>query len=456
MGRTVPTAAAVLVAATTAVAQVPGSYVEERLPNGLLVSVLADPTHPVVATQIWIRTGSAQEVPGSGGLAHLIEHLMFGGTAANPRGTYERLVHRFGGAENAYTSPDETVYHSEIPPEGHLELLALEADRMRGLVVTEENLENEKKIVLEELRLRTENDPVSRALVAAQRRLLGTHPYAWDALGEKRDIEAASLDAARSFHAAHYRSDRAHLVIVGPVAPDRVLEVVRARFGDWTPGAAPEAPVPALTEWTFPRDVLVREDIPPVEVAVVGGPLPPADAADASAVEVMIEMLSGGPFDRFREELVVRRGRALEGGTQVVRLRRGGVIAFWAASLPYRRRATAFRHAEEALASLGSCDWLTDESLAAAQRALRRKHLGRRWYAERRAGAIGAAAWWEGDPSRAFDEEERIAAVTRADVEAAFRRYVAGRPPVRLYLKPERVPWLVRALGWIVPLVDGR
>lgn len=442
--------------ATTAAAAVPDGYVEERLPNGLLVSILADPTHPVVATQIWIHAGSAQEDAATRGLAHLFEHLMFGGTEANPRGTYDELVHRLGGYDNAYTTPDETVYVSVVPPEGLLDVLALEADRMINLAVTDENLANEKRIVLEELRLRTENDPVARALVAAQRKLLGAHPYAWDASGEKADVANASLEAARSFRAAHYRPDRAHLVIVGPVEPGKVLAVVRERFGAWAPGAAPDVPVPALTEWTFPREVSVREDIPPAEVAVVGAPLPPAGAPDARAVDVLVEMLAGGAFDRFREEIVVRRGRAIEGGTQVLRLRRGGAIAFWAASLPYRREATAFRDADEALAALGRFDWLTDASLASAKRDLRRKILGSRWYAHERAGAIGAAAWWEGDPGRAFDEAERIAAVTRADVEAAFRRYVANRPPVHLYLRPEHVPWYVRAFGWIYPLVDRR
>ncbi|KAB2963312.1 MAG: insulinase family protein, partial [Thermoanaerobaculia bacterium] len=318
--------AGVWLAAASAQAVVPGGYREERLSNGMLVSVLPDATRPVVATQLWIHAGSALEAEGSRGLAHLFEHLMFGGTAAYPRGAYERLVHRHGGFENAYTSPDETVYHSEIAPEGHLELLAIEADRMRELEVTAENLENEKRIVLEELRLRTENDPLARALVAAQRRLLGAHPYAFDAPGEKEDVEKASLEAARSFRSAHYRPERAHLVVVGPVDPERVLAVARERFGAWEPGAVPQPSVPALTGWSFPREVDVREDLPPVEVAIVGVPLPPADHPDAAAVAVLVELLSGGPFDRFREELVVRRGRALEGGTVVLRLRRGGVL----------------------------------------------------------------------------------------------------------------------------------
>lgn len=410
----------------------------------------------MVATQLWIHAGSAQEDSRTRGLAHLFEHLMFGGTPDFPRGTYERLVHRAGGYENAYTSPDETVYVSEIPPEDHLELLAIEAGRMRRLVVSEGNLANEKRIVLEELRLRTENDPIARALVAAQRGLLGSHPYAWDASGEKADIERASLDAAQGFHAAHYRPERTHIVIVGPVEPGKVLELIRERFGDWERGALPAVPVPALTDWSFPREIDLREDIPPAEIAVVGAPLPPAGSPDGSAVDVMVEMLAGGGFDRFREEIVVRRGRAVEGGSEVLRLRRGGAIVFWAASLPYRRKATAFRDADAAVDALGKFEWLTDASLGGAKRALRRKILEGRWFARARAEAIGRAAWWEGDPRLAFDEAERIAAVTRDDVEAAFRRYVAGRPPVHLYLRPAHVPWYVRAFGWLYPLVDGR
>lgn len=452
------TAAALALAlgASAAAAEVPAGYVEERLANGMLVSVLADGAHPVVAIRLWIRAGSAADPPGASGLAHLVEHLTFGGTATHPRGAYEALVHRAGGFDNAFTGPDQTVYAADLPPGAHLELLALEADRMRNLAVTAENLANEQRIVLEELRLRAEGDPLARAFAAAQRALLGGHPYGRDTVGARAEVEAASLETVAAFRSAHYRPEQAHLVVVGPVDAGEVLAVARAEFGPWPPGGAPLPPVPALADWTFPREVRLREDLPPVEIAVVGAPLPPADAADAAAVDVLLELLAGAGTDRFREEIVVRRGRALEAGTQAIRLRHGGALAFWAASLPYRRVATAWRDAEAVVAALARLDWATDEEVAAARRGLRRRILEADWRAAARADAIGRAVAWQGDSARAFDRVERIEAVTRADVEAASHRYLGSRPLLRVHLRPERVPWYVRAFGWLVPLVDKR
>ena len=187
------------------------------LPNGLEVSVLSDPSMPVVATQLWYRVGAADETPGSRGLAHLFEHLMFGATSAYPKGEYSRFVTSAGGDDNAFTSADETVYVAAVPPAALAGVISREGDRMRNLTLDEAGLENEKKIVIEELRLRTENDPMSRLLVAAQRALLGDHPYALDASGSKEDVARASLASCRAFYDAHYRPNHAHLVVVGPV-----------------------------------------------------------------------------------------------------------------------------------------------------------------------------------------------------------------------------------------------
>src|SRR6185295_7517784 len=156
------------------------ALVQETLPNGLEVTILADASMPVVATQVWYHVGSANEAEGRRGLAHLFEHLMFGATANSLRGDYDRFVTGVGGEDNAFTSPDETIYVSEVPPEAADEIVRREADRMRNAALTQENLDNEKKIVTEELRRGTENDPLARLLVQAQRALLGEHPYAYD------------------------------------------------------------------------------------------------------------------------------------------------------------------------------------------------------------------------------------------------------------------------------------
>jgi len=422
------------------------------LPNGLEVSILDDPAMPVVATQLWYHVGAANEDRGSRGLAHLFEHLMFGGTAAYPKGEYSRYVTLAGGDENAFTSEDETVYVSAVPPSAFPGILLREGDRMRSLLLNEENLANEKKIVTEELRLRTENDPMSRLLVEAQHALLAGHPYSFDPSGSKEDVSRATVYGCRAFYDAHYRPNHAHLVVVGNVSPEETLRQVEESFGAIVPGGVTPPEIPSLLDWTYPDKLDLKEDIPPVEIALAGMPLPPADAPDAAAVEVLRELLTGGSLDPFRELVVTERGKALEAGIEWLGLKRGGGVVFYAASLPYRRRATAFRTIDDGLASLDGLAWLTDETLDAAKRRLRTEDLGARYYAERMADRIGEARWHRGDAASALTWSDRLDAVTREEVALAWKRYISSGRRIRVYVKPERVPVLIRMFGWLYPL----
>ena len=152
-------------AAAGAVGGAGENFVDETLANGLRVTIVSDPSLPVVATRVWYHIGSANEDPQQLGFAHLFEHLMFGGTAKSPKEAYWQWHTRHGGSVGAHTAFDETVYESDIPPEAFPEVLDFEADRMLNLALNEDNLANEKKIVTEELRLRNENSPEARLYI---------------------------------------------------------------------------------------------------------------------------------------------------------------------------------------------------------------------------------------------------------------------------------------------------
>jgi predicted Zn-dependent peptidase len=448
--------ACILLAAGSAIAAPPPGFVSETLPNGLSVSVLPDTRMPVVATQVWFRVGSANEEPKTRGFAHLFEHLMFGGTPSHPERAVWDLHERYGGDVNAFTSFDETVYVSEIPPAGHAEVLAIEADRMAHLDFTEDNLANEKRIVTEELRVSTENDPFSRLFTKALGEILGSHPYSLTPVGTKEDISAATLEHAREFYEAWYRPVNAHVVVVGPVDPEETLAAIRREFCPLPGGGAPPADVPAIPDWPLPERVALEEDIPPVEVAVLGFPLPPPSHPDAVALRVAAEILAWGSVDVFQDEIVRVRGKALEAGTEVAWARRGGVLAFYAANLPYRREKTAFRHIEEVRSHLGTFAWLVPERLAAAKRSLRAEEFRRSYHASATADAIGRAGWWEGDAMRAFEAAGRIDAVGEEEVRRVVRHWILDARPVRVYVRPEKVPLYVTLFGWLYPLFGGR
>lgn len=435
-------------------AETPAGYVSEVLDNGLRVSILPDPALPIVATQVWYHIGAANEDEGSRGLAHLFEHLMFGATATRDKRDYWHYHHRHGGTNNAWTSYDETVYVSQIPPRHFVGVLQREADRMVNLALTQEQLDNEIRIVTEELRLATENDPLSRAFNRATQALFGEHPYAIWPTGTKQDIAAATLESCRRFYGRYYGPSNAHLVIVGPVDARSTLATVERLFGAIPAGGETPPDVPSLLDWEFPAITRITEDLPPVEVTVLGFALPPPGSEDQWAIAVLKQLLSGGKIDLFREQLVSRRHKAIEAGTQILSQRRGGAIVFYAVNLPYRRERTAFRLMLETRDMLSDLEWLDDETLSAAKRSLKRTELKRVYHAASTAAEVGRSRWWLDDETAFFDRSTRIDAVSIDDVGEAWRRYVADRDGVRLYVKPERVPLWIRLFGWLYPLVD--
>ncbi|HEY2954150.1 MAG TPA: pitrilysin family protein [Candidatus Eisenbacteria bacterium] len=431
----------------------PPEFVDRTLANGLEVTIVADTSLPIVATRVWYHVGAANESPSTRGFAHLFEHLMFSGTATHPKGAWEAHHHRFGGAENAHTSWDETTYESDIPPEGFLPVLAMEADRMVNLRLDAKALDNEKRIVTEELRATIENDPMSRLLEAALKALCGDHPYAVTPLGTKEDIAAATLEQARAFYARYYGPKNAHLVIVGPVDGPATLAEVERHFGPLPARGERPPEVPALASLAFPERIRLHEDLPPAEIAALVYPLPPQDSEDDAALGVMEEILTGAEVDPFREDLVRRRHQALEAGSQVLMLRRGGVLVFYSAVLPYRREEGQFAVMDESMRRLERAEWLTAERLEGAKRKILRGIDGMRYRAADMADALAHDGWWRGDAALAFTRAERVAAVSKADVARVFQRYVAGARPVRVYVQPEKVPVLIRLFGWLAPLV---
>lgn len=433
----------------------PSGFVSEVLDNGLRVSILADPDNTIVATRLWIHVGSANEKPRHRGFAHLFEHLMFGKTTNHTKEEYANHHHRHGGSDNAYTSFDETVYISDIAPEHHTRVLELEADRMVNLILDEENLENEKKIVSEELRVSMENDPISRIGVAALKVVFGEHPYAHTPGGTREDVGAATLEDCREFYESYYKPRNAHLVIVGPVDLDQKLAEVRRLFGPLLAAGVTPPDVPAVLGWDFPDQVELKEDLPPAEIAILGFPLPPPDDARHWTIALMQQLLGGGSVDPFEESLVTRRKKAVYASTDWLTTRRGSALMLTGAFLPYRSKQKAFRFMEETREELARLEWLSDESLASAKRTLIRRQMNSVYFAASRADLIGTAQWWRGDATLAFEAGERIQAITREEVAELFREFVAEGKPVRAYLRPNKVPILVRLFGWLYPLLQG-
>ena len=206
----------------------PATY---ELDNGMQVVVVENHRAPVVTHMVWYRAGAADEPAGKSGIAHYLEHLMFKGTKTRAPGEFSQIVANLGGRENAFTSQDYTGYFQTISPENLETMMELEADRMTGLVLTDEIIEPERKVILEERRSRTENSP--RALLSEQvgAATFLNHPYRLPVIGWSHEIETISRADLEAFYSTWYAPNNAVLVVSGDVDADAVYQLARKYYG---------------------------------------------------------------------------------------------------------------------------------------------------------------------------------------------------------------------------------
>ncbi len=279
------------------------------LDNGLTVLTLEDRSTPVVSFQIWVRVGSRDEARYTG-LAHLFEHMMFKGSKQIGPEQHARLIQARGGEVNAFTSNDFTVYFDDVTPETLPLVIALEGERIANLDISEKTLESERQVVLEERRLRTEDDPEGRAFEALMALAFTAHPYRTPVIGWRSDVEAATVEICRRFFRSYYAPNNLWIVIVGDFDTEQTLADVRRAFGDLAPvDSIPRNPT-REPEQRGERRQIVNAD---VRSPLLAGAwhAPASGHPDAEALDVASQILSGGRSSRLYRRLVYDAQKAL-------------------------------------------------------------------------------------------------------------------------------------------------
>lgn len=205
------------------------------LPNGLQVVVIEDHRAPVVVHMVWYRVGAADEPPGHSGIAHFLEHLMFKGTDEVPSGKFSEIVQAQGGSDNAFTSRDYTAYFQRVAADRLDLVMKLEADRMRDLRLTQEDVATERAVILEERTTRTDSDPGALFGEQTQAAQYLNHPYSIPIIGWRHEIEQLDRDDALAFYARYYAPNNAVLVVAGDVTPDGVRRLAEQHYGPLAP-----------------------------------------------------------------------------------------------------------------------------------------------------------------------------------------------------------------------------
>ena len=209
-----------------------------ELKNGLKVIVIENKRAPVVAHMIWYNFGSGVEENGKSGLAHFMEHLMFKGTKKFPDSYYSNFISRIGGSENAFTSYDYTAYYQVFPKYELEKIMQMESDRMVNLTLSKENVEIEKKVILEERFQRVESDPSAKLDESMRTVLFPNHYYGRPIIGWKHEIENLSFDDVIEFYKKYYVPNNATLVLSGDVDFERVKKLTKKYFGKRRKGNA--------------------------------------------------------------------------------------------------------------------------------------------------------------------------------------------------------------------------
>ncbi|MBL9073655.1 pitrilysin family protein [Tabrizicola sp.] len=267
------------------------------LENGLNVVVIEDHRAPVVVQMIWYRVGAADEPPGHSGIAHFLEHLMFKGTEKVAPNAFSGIVEAQGGDDNAFTSWDYTAYFQRIAADRLDLVMEMEADRMRNLRLTEEDVTTERQVILEERAQRTDSDPGSLLMEQMRAAQFLNTPYGIPVIGWRHEMAELSRDDALSYYRRFYAPNNATLVIAGDVTPDAVKALAEKYYGPLAPSEGivarerPQEP-PQLAER---RLVLEDERVsePYVFRTYLAPERDPGNQREAAALTVLAELLGG-------------------------------------------------------------------------------------------------------------------------------------------------------------------
>ena len=424
------------IAETAAIA--PLNYESRTLPNGLKVYSMRDPTSANVSVQVWYDVGSRDDPRGRSGFAHLFEHLMFKSTRNMVPEQFDRLTEDVGGYNNASTNDDFTNYF-EVVPANHLQrLLWAEADRMRSLVIDPTFFASERDVVKEELRSRVLAAPYGKLFYLYLPEIsYDVHPYARPGIGSIEDLDAATIDDVRAFHAVYYRPDNAVLLVSGNFEQADLDRWVDEYF---KPIERPSSAIPRVTvkepARTKARSYTVYEPNTPLPALLISYPSPPSSDPDAVTLEVLDAILSRGDSSRLHDSLVYRERIASQVGSFFDAKQGRGNLGIYAILSGGKDAATGEASLRREVARLRN-GLVTPAELLEAKSELLTAALRERETVAGRADELARAIVLAGDAKAADRRLKQIASVTPADIQRVARKWLRDEASAAVRYLPE-------------------
>jgi zinc protease len=411
-------------------------FTDTKLPNGLRVIISADHAAPVYSIAVHYNVGSRDERKGRTGFAHLFEHMMFKGSENVGPGEHFMLVFTNGGNMNGTTNKDRTLYFETLPA-NQLDLgIFLEADRMKSLAITKENLDNQRNAVQEERRRGVDNQPYGRTFEVIDELAYDNPAYAHSVIGSMEDLDAASVADVAAFFKTYYAPNNAVLAIVGDVDTKVTLEKVRKAFA-----SIPVQPPPLNVDLTEPKQTAERRKTLDDALARLSRvdivfKVPPRLTVDDDALQVLGTVLSSGRSSRLFQQIVreqqlspnVFAGRDPSIGPGLFQI--SGTVS---PGKSVDALETAIYAEIEKVKTGPIADW----EMAKAHNNAKRAVVAGLTSSLQRAMQLANFAASYGDPALINQRVERIAKVTAADVQRVARTYLVAENRTVVITQPQ-------------------
>lgn len=396
---------------------------EFKLANGLRVILNRDMSVPVVALAVYYDVGSRNEREDRTGFAHLFEHMMFQGSANIPKAGHFQHIMKAGGTMNGTTSSERTNYFETLPANQLPLALWLEADRMRSLAVTQENLDNQREAVKEEKRLRYDNQPYGQIFDLINEMIYKNFANAHSTIGSMDHLDAASVEDVQEFFRIFYAPNNAVLVISGAFDPQTAKDLVETHFGDIT-----SQPLPPALDVTEPEEVAEtyrewEDQLAPFPAFLLGWKIPQRRTPESHALYLAGKLLYDGDSSRLYQKLV-------KGEESVIQLfgftdERRGPSSIFVGAIPKpekdlsKIRETIMQEIKD-LAANGP----TPEEMQKLHNQLFNDSIRMRQSSMSRAQQIAEFALYDGDPNIINIELEELLKITPDDIRGSVEKFL--------------------------------
>ncbi len=429
----IPPAGAQTTPADQALAQIASCLDRIALDNGLVVLIKDDPAAPLVAIQAWIRTGSANEGEDlGGGLSHAMEHMIFKGTPARPPGAIAQAIDATGGAINAYTAGDRTVFSVELPARHWHAGLEVLADALRNAAFPEEEWQREKEVIRREMAMDQDNPDrqLARLLWETAYRV---HPYRAPVIGYPDVFGALTRQDLRTFFQRHYAPNNMILALVGDVRAPEAEAAIRERFGDWPRRAGAPAPLPAEPDQIGER--LARRTGPyAVTRVAIGWHTVNTAHPDAPALDLLAALAGNGRSSRLAREIKDRRKLAHEISAWSFTPLDPGLFGLQAVCDPGREADLIGALQDEVGRWAG--EPFARAELEKARRRLLVETLAQLQTTRGQADSFAAGEFYAGCPFFFRTYLQRLERVAPADLQTAARKYLRAENRTTAVLAP--------------------